>query len=245
MIKNQNGVFASAVGVMIFVSTGVMFGACGGSDGSTLVSGNSDDASSSSDGVASGDGTTSTNDGSVTTDDGGSFITDGGANFGDAGSDDGGGDFPDGGTCNRTALGTSIMSACSFIPMTLNGGALQNGTYTLTKVTDVGSLTFCNKTFAAVPFEGGLVISSGSGGASDLELALDGDMTGRKSYSWSATPASTNKSPLSIDQSCPTTSTFTLPYGIPISSGSSKPAIEIEAPYGTSGGNAIYHFEQE
>jgi hypothetical protein len=244
MIEKKSRVFASGIGVVLTAAVGALFGACGGSDDSSLINGTPSDASSVSDVLANGDVTTTPNDSGTTPTDG-SVITDGGANFGDGGTgDDGGGDFPDGGTCNRVALGTSIMSDCTALASIMTGGELQNGNYTLTKVTDIGSLTFCGKSFVAVPFQGGLVISSGSGGASDLELALDGDMTGRKSYSWSATPASGNKSPLSIDQSCPTTTTFSLPYTVTAGSAAAK-AIEIEAPYGTDGATAIYHFEKD
>jgi hypothetical protein len=243
MIGKKNRVFASGISFVLTAAVGVLFGACGGSDDSSLINGTPMDASSVSDVVTNGDVTTTPNDsGTITTD--GSVITDGGANFGDGGTDDGGGDFPDGGTCNRVALAASIMSDCTALASIMTGGALENGNYSLTKVTDIGSLTFCGKSFVAVPFQGGLVISSGSGGASDLELALDGDMTGRKSYSWSATPASSNKSPLSIDQSCPTTTTFSLPYSTTNGS-AAKQTIEIEAPYGTDGANAIYHFEKD
>jgi hypothetical protein len=252
MIEKKNRAFASrsrvrvgaTVGVIIAASaTGLLFAACGGSDGSSLINGNSDDASSSADAITGddGEGGTTSSDGGTTSSDG-SITNDGGANFGDASSSDGG-DFPDGGSCNRTDMGTSIMSVCSAITPFLNGGQIQNGTYTLTKVTDLGSFTFCNNTFAAVPFQGGLVISSGPDGSSHLELALDGDMTGRKSYSWNATPAKGNKTPLAIDQTCPSTNTFSLPYNVVTSSALGKAAFEIEAPYGSAGANAIYHFE--
>jgi hypothetical protein len=249
MIEKQNRAFASRsrvrvgvrVGVIIAASaTGLLFAACGGSDGSSLINGTTDDASSSGDALANADGATTDDSGNTSSDS--STIDDGGANFGDASSSDGG-DFPDGGSCNRTDMGTSIMSVCSAITPFLNGGQIQNGTYTLTKVTDLGSFTFCNNTFAAVPFQGGLVISSGPDGSSHLELALDGDMTGRKSYSWNATPAKGNKTPLAIDQTCPSTNTFSLPYNVVTSSALGKAAFEIEAPYGSAGANAIYHFE--
>jgi hypothetical protein len=239
MIETKNRVLASA---FVLMSTGVLFGACGGTDGSSLINGSPGDASTDGTTQAS-DGSTSGGDGSTPTNDGGGDITDGGANFGDASGSDGG-DFPDGGSCNRTDMGPSIMSNCSPILPLLNGGQPQNGTYILTKVTDLGSLAFCTNTFAAVPFEGGLVVSSGVDGAYDLELALDGDMTGRKSFSWSATPAKGNKSPLAIDQTCPSDSSFSLPYNVVAGSAVAKDAIEIEAPYGSAGAVALYHFEK-
>jgi hypothetical protein len=248
MIEKRNRAFKASmrvrVGAIVAASaTGLLFAACGGSDGSSLINGTPDDASSSGDVLANDDGSTTINDSGNTTSDA-NVITDGGANFGDAGGDNDGGDFPDGGSCNRTDMGPSIMSDCTAIPPFLNGGQIQNGTYVLTKVSDVGSFTFCNNTFAAVPFQGGLVVSSGPDNSSNFELALDGDMTGRKSYSWTATPAKGNKSPLGIEQSCPSTATFSLPYNIVTSSALNKQAIEIEAPYGTAGANAVYHFEK-
>ncbi|MEO7112090.1 MAG: hypothetical protein ABI183_16725, partial [Polyangiaceae bacterium] len=142
-----------------------------------------------------------------------------------------------------TDMGTSIKSDCAAIPPFLNGGQIQNGTYTLTKVSDVGSFTFCNNTFSAVPFQGGLVISSGPDNSSDLELALDGDMTGRRSFSWNATPTKSSKSPLAIDQTCSSAASFSLPYNVVNSSALGKAAFEIEAPYGSAGASAVYHFE--
>jgi hypothetical protein len=244
MIETKRRIFT--FGVASFVSATTLFVACGGTDGSALINGNpTDDGSVGSDGSDVGDSSVIviTGDGS-TTSDGGGEITDGGENFGDAGSTGDGGDFSDGGTCNRIDMGTVIMSDCSIVNLPAQGGQIANGTYTLTKVSDLGSLSFCNKDFVAVPFQGGAVITSASGGASAIQLALDGDATGRKSFSWTATPASTNKSPLAIDQSCPSATSFSLPYNASNGSGLAKQSFEIEAPYGTSGGTATYHFEK-
>ncbi|MEO8876218.1 MAG: hypothetical protein ABI461_11570, partial [Polyangiaceae bacterium] len=78
---------------------------------------------------------------------------------------------------------------------------------------------------------------------STIEIALDGDAAGRRSYTWTATPASTNKNPLAIAQSCPSATTFSLPYNS--NGGVGKQTLEVVAPYGSGGGNATYHFEKD
>jgi hypothetical protein len=231
-------------------SAGLLFAACGGDD--AAIGANGDDGGG---GEGSADSTTTGNDGSTPNDsstpvDSGDNldgdITDVGANFGDAGSGDGG-DLADGGACNAVNLADPIMSDCSAFNPLVIGGAIVAGDYALTKVTDLGTRTFCTSTFTAVSFRGGLsIVASVSAGSDGVDLALNPAGTGRKSYNWVVTPAATNKSPLSIDESCPLTTTFSFPYSsfVSPSTAGSKQVFEFVAPYGSAGGTALYHFEK-
>jgi hypothetical protein len=243
MITLKNKAFGVAAS---FAVVGLVFAACGGDDvavNDSSADGGNADSTTGDDGSASPDSATSTDAG--TGDDGGD-ITDGGANFGDGSTDDGG-DLVDGGECNTVALGPSLMSDCSSTIPNNAGGAIVAGTYTLTKVTDLGSKNFCANTFTAVPFKGALVLASGiTSGSFSAMLALDADAKGRKSYDWTITPTAANKSPLTVDQSCPTTATTAKPYSSFVGTGAAATQVfEIIDDYGTAGGRAIFHFEKD
>lgn len=246
MIARKNKAFGVSAA---FAVVGFVFAACGGDDAAVNVSagdgGNGDATTSGDDGSSPNDSSTGT-DGNTGTDDGGD-ITDGGANFGDGGDNGDGGDLADGGECNTVDVGPAIMSDCSSTIPDNIGGAIVSGTYTLTKVTDLGSRAFCTGTFTPVSFKGGIVLAAGVtvGGPVSAMLALNADGTRRKSYNWSATPAAGNRSPLAIDQSCPTVATSSKPYSSFVSTGAAAVQVfEIIDDYGTAGGRAIYHFEK-
>ncbi len=246
MITRKNKAFGIGAA---FAVMSCVFAACGGDDAAVNAGsadgGNGDATTSGDDGSSPSDSSTGT-DGNTSTDDGGD-ITDGGANFGDGGDNGDGGDLADGGECNTVAVGPAVTSDCSSTIPNAAGGAIVSGTYTLTKVTDLGSKNFCANTFTAVPFKGGIVLAAGvtSGGPVSAMLALEADGARRRSFSWSITPAAGNKSPLAVDQSCPTVATTNKPYSSFVSTGAAAVQVfEIIDDYGTAGGRAIYHFEK-
>jgi hypothetical protein len=233
------------------VSTGILFLACGGDD--VAVNGGGADAGGDSttggnDGAAPNDSSTQDSGAQDSGDQTDGDITDGGANFGDGGADDAG-DLSDGGSCNALAVGPDLMSDCSALNPLVIGGVIVAGDYTLTKVTDLGTRKFCSGTFAAVSFKGALRIAAGvTSGSDNVDLAINADDTGRRSRTWIVTPAATNKSPMAVDQSCPTTTTTSLPYSSFVSAatggGAGTQVFEFVDAYGTAGGTALYHFEK-
>ena len=226
--------------VASLAAVGLVFAACGGDDAAVNGSdASTGDSTTGDDGATSGDSAQSSDS---ATNDGGD-ITDGGSNFGDASLNDAG-DLPDGGTCNMVDVGATIMSDCSSIIPNTAGGAIVAGTYTLTKVTDLGSKLFCASTFVAVPFEGGAVLAAAATAGSDSAMiALNPDNKGRRSFNWTITPATGNKSPLTVDELCPATTTTVKPYASFVN-GAGKQVFEYVGEYGTSGGRALYHYEK-